>query len=483
MSSGMGIDEFLSHQPNQSGGGKVLRWTNRNPPMLRFWLHTEAFIDPLWRHGWPRLVELDKDGERESHIWSGHFHCWEDDKVVSQQYKRTREGGREQPPKVCPMCLFLEHLRFKVEHGDIDWLDPIFEFDAPDDETATILYAAAMYNGIPRELGDDEKEEMKAAGIRRSDSWKQNTMAKCSYVLTGVDDESVSDGIQIIIENTLTGDKLRTEIRKQIKRAGPTKGNPLKTPYPFLLEYMKEEREIQKKYDVTALDVDDDGVPGDVTELIKGTEPPSIAGICKPGDVALLRSVMEDHIVDDMKDVFDWDHIFGPSEKMSDEDSDEAENDAPPPKKSKARAGKASNAGRGSSKKSTKATTKATKPSGGTGTPAQDGETARPKRRRKKPEPEPEPEGPTPYDGDDGLECELDGCGFMMGPDWAKCPECGTEYSIDDDEDDDEASAPGDNGQEEPEPESDPKPAPKKKPKAPSKSKRSAGKARGSATR
>ena len=467
--SGMGIDEFLSHQPNQSGGGnKVLRWTKRTPPALRFWLHCEAFITPLWRHGWPRLVELDKDGSRESHIWSGHFGCWENDHLVSQQYKRTRDGGRVKPPRLCGMCLFLEHLRFRVDGGDIGWLDPVSVFDAPDDDTSTILVAAAMYNGIPKleKLDDDQKTELKEAGVRASESWQQNTMAKCNYVLVGVDEENTAEGVQVLIENTLTGKKLRTEIRKQLKRS-PKKGNPLKNPYPFLLEYFPEEKAINDKYDVTALDVDDDeGIPAEVLELIKDTEPPNIEGICKPGEPMLLRSVMEEHIVDELKDMFDWDKIFGASEKMGgdyegDEDTDEqpdiepgaadssmrdwdermSKSDSKPePKKSKAKAKsakKSSSNGRSAKKTQTRGRTSTTTQTDGTDQQMQDGDAPKesaPKRRRKKPEPPPEPEGPTPYDGDDGLECEMEECDFMMAPDWPKCPSCGAEYEMDDDE-------------------------------------------------
>jgi len=487
MSRELSIDDWLLHRPNAGAGGKFLsKWKKNTPPEVKVWLHCETGIQPLWRHNWPKLVELDKDGEKEEHIWSGDFNCWEEDKLLSQQYKRDRNTGeRNHPPQICPLCIFLEQLRGKVEQEDIGWLDAVFVFDAEDDEEETILYAAPLYNGIPKELEDDERDELKEAGIRRTETWKQNTMAKCNYVFRVVDDANPSDGVQIAIEGTLLGEKMKEEIGKEIKRSGVKKGHPIHNPYPFLWENKKEERMIQKRFDATALTAEE--LREDVRKLVEETEAPSIAATCRVGDIAMLRSVMEEHIVEELADAFDWDQIFARAEKMAEKMADlgeeeEEEDEEEAPEESKpARSRKPKAKPKAKAKAKPKAKAKA-KPK------------AKSKTRRRKPEPEPEPEpedeGPKEYEGDDGIACEESKCGFMMSPDWEECPSCGASYEMEDvdedeedDEEDEDDGADDDDGADEPEPEPEPEPKPrakKKKAKAKSKAKpRSKASARG----
>jgi len=294
MTQGMGLDEFLGHSSSFRGSsGKVLNWRKRQPPIIDTWLHTKGRIIALWRHGWPRLVEIEHDGDTSTEVWSGFFNCWENEDVLRRQHRRTDDGARLVPPKICPVCLLLEHLREQVRVGALSWLEPVFKFEGDDPKQTVVLTAAGMYNGFGGDLTRQELYDLKRAGVRRDEAWRQNTTAKCNYLFCIVDHNEPEKGVQTAIETTALGDAVKRVIRDQMDALGEEEGHPLKHPYAIRWEYRAQEQEFGKKY--RALAMPKLALTPEVRDLIYDAPLPEIGELIARGNVAALRSVMEQH--------------------------------------------------------------------------------------------------------------------------------------------------------------------------------------------
>ena len=307
----MNLDEFLGHSSSARGGGtKTLNWKKRTPPAIETWLHTKAPFIALWRHGWPRIVELDRDGSKTREVWTGTWNCWEPESVLKTQNKRRDDDSRVNSPKVCPICLAIEHVRAGVRSGKIDWLQPIFKFG--EGETELVLCAAGLFNAFNnRQFSRQEITEMRAAGVSQKEAWKQNTMAKCSYVMSIVDQDEPEKGVQVAIETTALGDAVKKAIADRIEQMGRDEGHPALKPYAIKWEYRPNEQEFSKKY--RALVLPKVALSEAIRELIVDLPPPDISDVIERGNVASLRASMEAHAQIDMP----WDEIFGPAEGSS----------------------------------------------------------------------------------------------------------------------------------------------------------------------
>ena len=318
MTQGMGLDEFLGHSSSDRGG-RVLNWRKRNPPQIDTWMHTQGRIVALWRHGWPRLVDYERDGEKSLEVWGGSWNCWEEEAVLRRQHKRRDDGSRHTPPVICPMCLLLEYLREQVRTGGLSWTAPAFKFEGDDDSQTQILTVAGMYNGFGGELTRSEVQELRRAGIRRDEAWKQNTVAKCSYVFSIVDHNDIGKGVQTAIETTAMGDAVKRVIRDQMDSLGETEGHPLRSPYVIRWEYKPQEQEFDKKY--RALAMPKLQLSPEVRELIYDAPLPDIASMIERGNIASLRSVMEKHALIDLP----FDKLFEAAENTMGQTAPEQE--------------------------------------------------------------------------------------------------------------------------------------------------------------
>jgi hypothetical protein len=272
------------------------------------WLHTKSGIVALWRHGWPRVVEIERDGVKNTEVWSGNFNCWEPEDVLRRQHKRNEDGSRIIPPKVCPMCILIEHIRDEVRAGRIGWLDPVFAFKGEDEKTSITLTAAGMYNGFGGELSRQDVADMRRAGIQRTEAWKQNTMPKCSYVFSVLDNGAPEAGVMPAIETTALGDAVKRVIRDMIESLGETEGHPLRTPYAIRWMYQPEEAEFNKKY--RALAMPRLAYTDEIRALIEESPAPDISNLIGRGDIATLRASMEEHALIKLP----FDRIFAAAE-------------------------------------------------------------------------------------------------------------------------------------------------------------------------
>lgn len=399
----MSMDEYLTHSTSGAGTTFLRKWRKRQPPVVNTWMHTKCGIIALWQHAWYQLRAWeDKDtGEARREVWGFSFNCLEHEKVLKDQYKRDENDDRVMPPQVCPMCLLIEAVREKVRAGELQLVQPIFKFYANEDDAdddCIIITAGGIYNAFSDDdLSADVKRAMKRAGLRGDEVWKQNAQSKCNYLFRVVDNDHPESGVQVAIETTLLGDKVKTVIRDTITSMGTNDGNPVKNPYCIQWQHRPAEKEFSKKYH--AVKMDKIPLTDAVRELIYDEDPPDVSRIIAPGNVRLLRAQFEKYALVD----FDWDAIFAAAEKLQGEDEDE-DTSFPPAEESAAVITAAK-------PEAPKEQPKEAPAAGG--------------RRRKKEEAPPKPVEPQV----EMIPC--DDCKKPMRADATKCPNCGAEYSFD----------------------------------------------------
>lgn len=309
---GMSLDDFLEHSAGGGTRGNFLKnWRKSEPAKIIVWLHLSVGLGfARWAHNWPRtVIREDRDtGKARREIWGGTWVCHENELVLRKQRFRDENDERELPPVVCPLCKTIEVVRRMVREGEIDWTEPVFRFRGDDSERDMIIRAGGIYNAFSRrDLTAAEKGELRRAGIRPSEAWRENAIARCQYTFAVVDQENPEDGVQITDEAEALGNALKRVLRDKIEEIGREKGNPLRNPYPFLWEYRADEP-FEKKYRVvpkTTIELTDE-----IRELISG-EPPDLSGHLKPGNVATLRSEMEEAC---LIEGFPFDEIFAEAE-------------------------------------------------------------------------------------------------------------------------------------------------------------------------
>lgn len=397
--SEMSLDDFLGHSTRAPSGrsARTLSWRKRQPANLDFWFHTSSRLVALWGHGFPRLVTRERDGERVTEIWGGRFNCWESEDTCKSQYRRNDDGTRKAPPKVCPMCLLLEHLHTEWRAGRLSWVTPVFRFAADEaTETLTLGGMLGLFNG---ELSRQELAELKKAGIRRDEAWKEAAHAKCSYLFCGVDHSEPEKGPQVLLETTALGDAVKRVIRNQLEALGSKDGNPMLKPYAIRFQYRAAEKEFSKKYD--ALVMPKLEMTPAVREAIFDAPLPDISEHIARGNVASLRTAMEAAALIELP----WDAIFGPAEREEMGEDDE-------PSKAPARP--------------VQGGTRAQGPQASSATP----EPAQAPTRRRAAAPAPAtPQMPDYPPGTVLLPCEK--CDAKMADTDAVCWKCGAKYELD----------------------------------------------------
>lgn len=335
-SRAMALDEYLGHTA-RGGGNTFLRgWKKRTPPAVDTVIHTRAPFVALWQHNLPRIQVIEKEGEPpRREVWGGTWACIEPESVLKGQYKRDRDSGeRRVPPTICPACILIEHVRRQVAAGQIKFTQPLFKWEGDEADKARVITAAGIFNGYndKDKLTREQKVQMRKAGISPKESWKENAYAKCNYLFVVVDVDNVDDGVQVAIETTLLGDKIKEAIRDRMVAMGEDEGNPMKNPYAIRWEHHPDKQVFNEKY--KAIVMPKIAITEAIRQLIEVQDPPDVSGIAAPGNVKQLRADLESHALVE----FPWDEIFGPSEAYIDDDDDDRPAAAPPPESSKQQA-------------------------------------------------------------------------------------------------------------------------------------------------
>jgi hypothetical protein len=320
------MDEFLNHKSTDRGGSFLGNW--KKDGKIVVWMHRKQMPVAVWQHKLPKIVvrEEGDDDESVTHVWTGEYVCHEDEAVLKKQYKRDRESGeREVPPRRCPVCKLVEHVRALVDEGKIDETAELFRFEADDDDETRVVHAAGMYGGFPKNLKeatDEQKEAFKKAHIRLSDVWAENGMAKLSYVFAVVSDEDVGEGVQIAKETGLLGDKVKDVIADAMESLGREAGNPQLNPFAIQWVYLENEKEFGKKY--KARRMENIKLTPEIDKAISGPKP-DLSGVTAAFEIDTLKALLQRAYVGP-KQAIPWDELFvKPVKGAADEEPDEDE--------------------------------------------------------------------------------------------------------------------------------------------------------------
>lgn len=296
--STMSLQEFLGHSARGPKRNYLSGWKQNPPYSTLVWLHTMASLIAVWRHPFHELVAKEDKATRVifKEVWGSNINCAEHESILSKQSFRDREtGARQHPPEKCPMCFMIEDVRDRVDAGQLDWRQPIFRFDATDPSKTQTLHAGGIYNAYgKKDLTGEQKLALAQASISPATAWNENLMAKLSYIFTVVEHMHPEKGIQVAMETSLLGDKVKGEIAKRMKSKGSEAGNPMLNPYAIEFSFNPDKNiQFDKKYDATIMEQVQ--LTAAIDKLIRQTEPPDLSGLMAPPNYKTLLARMQQH--------------------------------------------------------------------------------------------------------------------------------------------------------------------------------------------
>jgi hypothetical protein len=383
------VDAYISKKARDGSGdrvpdGSLKKWKSQSErTSAMVFHHTEVGPQLFWSHQFPRKVSYkDKDtGEQVTNYWGRAHVCSEDEDYLFQQY-RWANGEPKVRPKRCPLCKLTVWLRQQVEAENIGWLDPVFQFEG------LTLVAAGLFGYLNKKLTPEEIAEMRANKLTQKESWKQSAVAKAQWLFTVVDNEKPEDGLQVLTESNLLGEKMQEVLRDTQESLGVEGGDYC--AHPYAIEWVNDPTQKSFSDRYKARRIERVKLSPEVEELIRGDVPKErIAKALEKPDYGALRDFMEEYCV---LEGVPFDDIFS--------GADAEPEYAQPPKDAPA----------AKAKQAPKVETKAA--------PVPK---AAPAKRTKKEEPPPPPESGT-------LPC--DKCGAPMRDTDTECAKCGTKYEL-----------------------------------------------------
>jgi hypothetical protein len=319
------VDDFLSHKSSDRSGGFLDKW--KKDKTVNIWLHTECLPIAIWRHGFPRLVIMEDDGENVRKFFGGNYNCHEPETTLKKQYKRNADESREIAPIYCPICKLVDWCYLEIAEGRIDFTKLMFRFEATDPKDTVTIHTGGLCNLYGSDdLTAEQKQAMKKAGISPKEAWRENAYAKLSYLFRVVDNANPDKGVQTAIETGLLGDKVKDVIADARESKGEDEGNPFRNPFCIQWEYKENEQVFNKKYH--ARRIEKYALTPAIEKLIRGPKP-DVSRLIEPFDVKTMRAFLERNCV--LKGV-PWDEIFDVKkrEEEDDDDSDAASSDRTP---------------------------------------------------------------------------------------------------------------------------------------------------------
>lgn len=306
------FDEWMDHKPtdrrvNNTLGNKWKEKDGDNGGHICIIMHEKRAPIAVYQHQFPReIVFEDKQGQQVVAFWSKPATCWESEEVLRKQYHRDEDGRRELEPSDCPMCLLLEWVYQRMLDGDILAKDVLFDFTgATEAKNNARLTAAGMTGVFKAKQLPEILEEQRVAEKR--DDFKELVNAKCSYILTVVDYDNPSEGVQNMCETMAVGQGIKDLYQTMKKRWGP-KGDFVKLHQPLMIEFNKKAAP-KDKYKVTLAPSDQVPMtPAHLEALAK--PPPPIGPEFEQFDKTLMRAFMQRYWAHASIEP-DWDELFG----------------------------------------------------------------------------------------------------------------------------------------------------------------------------
>lgn len=279
------------------------KWKDKG--QIDIWIHTNSGMDCRLNHVLPFVrTGKNKDGDDEEMVGFFNFVCHED--VRDFHFRKN-------PPQHCPIDLIVEQIRNENRIADDD-----------------IVYRV--------EIGDRKRDrfisKVDFIGEGKSkDSWQNTMKPQCQYVLVVIDHANPANGLVVATEKFSLGEKIKKAIKKEVERRGDL-GNPHINPYPFRWKFDENARNFSDYYDAYPLDLP-------ITEQIQSlldADPLDLGMYMNPGDTSKLRSILEAHLTDEVKQYLDLDEAFSNTLEnagSSDPENLEEEESPPPPKATK----------------------------------------------------------------------------------------------------------------------------------------------------
>lgn len=348
MSDEENVDDFLSQGGSGAKGAYLKNWKKRPTKTINLWLHTKVIPQRVHRHSFPRIVVREKDGVTTRSIWSGDYVCHEEKGVLEKQRERNDDDTRKTPPCSCAFCKMNEWIRAQVQETR-RMLDEARKNEASPEKVAKIkservgletllfevesdteiqrYYAGGLVGLIDeKELSDQEKKDVRKAGINLREAWKQGALSRPSWLFQIVDDDDPSKGIQKTWEPELVGDKTKTVIHDKRASLGKEGGDPFKHPFCIQWESRPDEKEYGKKYH--ARPMDSVKFRPEISVLIRDADPLDTARDTKKFSPAELRAQLEVAA----KYPLPFDLFFGGAQEPADPATDfpYGANEAPP---------------------------------------------------------------------------------------------------------------------------------------------------------
>jgi hypothetical protein len=308
----MSLDDFLGHSGNAGGGGFLEKW--REDGEIDVFLHPRGLPAALWAHSWYKITTYkDKKLDRDvTKIFSDDFNCLETEQILRKQKFRDDDDRREHPPAVCPLCLTIEWIRDQINDQKLDWLTPIFQFDAPG-EPSTIVRAGGfcgLFKEPKQGFSEEDQLALDSIKVKQSEVFKQESAAKLQYIFRVVSAKDPGAGCLITRESQTLGQRVQKVIKDLMADIGEG-GDPRIHPYGFHWTYDKN-KTFADKYDAVRRQ------SIQLTPQIQAVfeqAPPDISDMLRAGDPRKLRASMEAHALIE----FPWDELFGPAMAIIDE--------------------------------------------------------------------------------------------------------------------------------------------------------------------
>lgn len=323
MANEMNMEEFLGHTTSDGGGGNYLEnWKKRSNRLIDTFLHPRAKMIAVWQSPWPKMhTRTDKQtGAETIEVWGGNFNGHEKEDVYKNQYFRDPKimGPRTMEPMECPMAMMIEAVHTAIREGELDWLAELFRFEGTDPAKAKVYHAGGLYNAYGhRSVTDVQKAQIAAAGISLSESWQENMMPKCNYILTIIDADNPDIGPQVTTEKTGLGDKIKALIKTEQVSARCAEdpkglqGLPNINPYCIRWSHDKNAKNFNDIYGAMVMRK----IPvDDAIQAAFDQDPPDVSYLARKGNVSKLRDSMEAAYIGP-DGILDFDALFGPAEK------------------------------------------------------------------------------------------------------------------------------------------------------------------------
>lgn len=340
---------FSKHRAGSGGGDYLKKWKEKGA--IEVWLHVKELPLAMWRHQIPMIVILDDKnnrGQKIKHAWSKNFVCYEDEGVLEQQYFRTEQreplSPRKHPPKKCGVCKLIEWCyqqchRYEYSRDEnaqlakdgkkpkpfagIKFTTPMFRFEGDDPKETQLIHIGGICKLFDKDHNDAQKADMAEAKIRKSEAWKENMFAKCQYAMCVVNNDAPDDGVQIAVETSSLGDKVKEVLDDMIES---DKRDYERSPYAIKWKFNESETDLNKKY--KALPMRETALTPRIKKLITGEAPTeALNKMIERFNQQTVRAQLEAHCLLP-KGTVPWDELFPTVEQSAQWEVEEAEAEA-----------------------------------------------------------------------------------------------------------------------------------------------------------